>query len=148
MNAMSPASHMIPPASCWSASAVIPYGRAERRVVVVQRRRGEQDGHAEERVERQLRAAGTARAPGSPAVAAPGRSPTTGHQNRSAATRYSAVLEVVDAAVLERDIEQRREVAAPEHEREGQPGHDRVGEHRDRRSSGGPAAGSALPHSR
>ena len=39
------------------------------------------------------------------------------------------VLEVVDERVLERRIEERREVAGPHHPGEQQPGHDREGQH-------------------
>ena len=67
----SPTSHMIPPASCWSASGVGPHGRIQRRVVRVERQPAQQDGdrqervlrHLEEDVERPRRVRSSARAP-------------------------------------------------------------------------------------
>ena len=106
---------------------VDPVRAAQRRVVRVERRAREQDRHPEERVDRQLQeqVAGTRRV-GEPARRRVGRDDRPPEQERG--TEEQAVLEVVDATVLEREIEQRREVAEPDHEREGQPGDDRMPE--------------------
>ena len=104
---------MIPPASCWSASGDDAPGAAGRRVVRVQRGRGEQDRHGEERVQRHLRGRRTGPAPGSRAATAPGRA-------RRPATRTAAPRRGTGRArgrwtprVLEGEVEQRREVADP-----------------------------------
>ena len=122
---MSPAIHMIPAASCWSSSGVGTPGAA-----------------------RAWRSAGTARPtrPGSTTARnvfwgicrntysaragcdirhGAGSSATAGHQNSRAVARNSSVLDVVDQRVLERRVEQRREVADPHDRGEEQPGHDR-----------------------
>jgi hypothetical protein len=51
-----------------------------------------------------------------------------GHQNSSAVRDEQDVLQVVQPGVLERRVEQRREVGAPHHPGEQQPGDDRVGQ--------------------
>ena len=140
----SPPSHMIPPASCWSSSGVGPQVAAGRRVV--RRRAGavaEVDREGEERVLGHLEA--DVQDPGRRACSrhGDGSGPTTGHQNSSAATRNSGVLEPVDPRVLEREVEQRREVARPHHAREQRstrpPGTTAAGRPR----SGAPAGSSA-----
>ena len=98
-----------------------------RRVVRVQHGRCAEDDDREERVLGHLQedvhgAAGWAIRHGA------GSGATAGHQNSRAAPRNSSVLQVVDERVLQRRVEQRREVADPHHRGEDEPGHDREGD--------------------
>ena len=90
MNTKSPPSHMIPPAACWSSSGVGPHGAAGRRVVRVERRRGQVDREGEERVLGHLRGPTYRTLADGLSFHGDGSGPTTGHQNSSAAARNRA----------------------------------------------------------
>ena len=133
---------MIPPASCWSSSGDGPHGRLERRVVRVERRRREQDHDREERVlghlQEHVHAAGRMGHAPRRRIEADGRPP---EQQRRA--EEQDVLEVVDPRVLERQVEQRREVGCPTSRPRRRSRRRPGGRSRGVPGSGGPAGSSA-----
>ena len=97
--------------------------RAECRVMGVERARGEQDGHRQERVlwhlEEDVAHSGRIAHPVRGGIHSDDRPP-----EQQAGQEEQDVLEVVDQGILERQLEQRREVRAPHHPCEDQPGDD------------------------
>ena len=137
----SPTSHMIPAAACWSCEGGRPPGALERGVVRVEHGRALEQHDGEERVLRHLeedvQGPRRVRHPPRRRVQRDRRPPE--QQRRAEEQR---VLQVVDQRVLERRVEQRREVADPHDRREDHPGDDRERQDPDDSTSGGPAGSS------
>ena len=119
----SPTNHMIPAASRWSSSGVGPHGGPASRSAG-RARPDEQDHDREERVLRHLQEH-VHEPPGWPIRHGAGSSADRRPPEEQRAAEEDGVLEVVDERVLERRVEQRREVRHPHHDGEDQPGDDR-----------------------
>ena len=121
---------------------VVERGRAprpdERRVVRVEHGRRVQDRHRQERVlghlQEQVHDPDGMAHPPRARVEADRRPP-----EQQPAGQEQGVLEIVDDRVLERRVEQRREVGPPHHRREDDPGHDREAPEPASPASGGRA---------
>ncbi len=139
----SPAIHMIPAASRWSSSG----GRAprpdERRVVRVEDVAGVEDDHRQERVLGHLHEQVARSAPGGASATAPGRARPPATRTAARSPRNSACSKSWTQRVLERRVEERREVGRPHDDREDRPTPRPGAPGRARPANGGPAGSSA-----